>query len=72
MSKPKITSANLDSLIQVTFTRGLDDPEFTIKNITFDGNGEKYTLVAYLKACANLFNEKAEQLQVECEKNAIK
>lgn len=72
MSKPKIVSVNSGSLIQVTFSRGLDDPDFVIEQIHFDGFGEKYTAAAFLKACANLFNEKAEKLEAEFEEYAIK
>lgn len=63
MSNPKIISVGASSLIQVTFTRGLNDPDFIIENIHVNGGGEKYTQVAFLKACANLFNEKAKQLE---------
>ena len=71
MNKVKIISVGVDSLIQVTFNSGLDNPIFTIDGLHIDGGGEKYSQVAYLKACAKLFNDKAESLESEFEK-AIK
>ena len=67
MSYPKIVSVHKGSLIQVTFPGGLDDPFFTIEGLHIDGGGEEYSQVACLKACAKLFNEKAESLEVEFE-----
>ena len=68
MSNAKIISVNTDSLIQVTFDNGLDDPFFTIEGLHVDGGGEEYSQVAYLKACAKLFSDKAESLEAEFEK----
>ncbi len=68
MNNPKIISVGIESLIQVTFNNGLDDPCFTVENIHFDADGEKCALVACLKACAKLLNDKAESLESEFEK----
>ena len=68
MSNPKIISAGIDSLVQVNFPIGLDDPFFTIEGLHIDGGGEEYSQVACLKACAKLFSDKAESLEAEFEK----
>ena len=69
MSNPKIVDAHNESLIQVTFPGGLDNPTFTISGLHFDSDGEKYPMVAYLKACAKLLNDKAESLEIEFEQH---
>lgn len=69
VSKPKIVSAGVGSLIQVVFEHGLDDPYFTISNLSFDSAKEEYTQVAFLKACANFFDERAEKLEAELNGN---
>ena len=68
MSNAKIISVNAGSLIQVTFNNCLDNPFFTIEGLHIDDGGEKYAQVAYLKACAKLFSDKAESLEAEFEK----
>lgn len=62
-NNPKIISVGVDSLIQVTFNNGLDNPDFTIEKIHFDDDNEKFSEVAVLKACAKLFLDKAESLE---------
>lgn len=69
MNSPKISACRLNSLIQVTFTRGLENPDFRIENLDFECDGEHYSQVATLKACARLFNEKAESIEAEFDKN---
>jgi len=68
MSNAKIISVNTDSLIQVTFDNGLDDPFFTIEGLHVDGGDERHSTVAIIKACAKFFNDKAESLEAELEK----
>lgn len=69
MSNPKIVSVGVDSLIQVSFPDGLEKPIFVIEGLNVDGDGEKYSQVAFLKACAKLLNDKAESLEIEFEQN---
>ncbi len=68
MNNPKITSAGVDSLIRVTFIRGVENPDFRIENLQFDCDGEYYSQVAALKACARLFMDNAESLEAEFDK----
>tara|TARA_R110002124_G_C8974544_1_gene515746 strand:- start:11628 stop:11849 length:222 start_codon:yes stop_codon:yes gene_type:complete len=70
MSSAKITSVNADSLIQVTFCNGLEDPDFIITGLHVNGGGDEYAHVAFLRACAKLFNDKAESLGVEFDKTS--
>jgi len=67
MSNPKIVSVHDGSLIQVSFPDGLEKPIFRIEGLNIDGDGEKYSHVAFLKACAKLLNDKAQSLEVEFE-----
>jgi len=67
MSNPKIVSVHDGSLIQVSFPGGLEKPIFRIEGLNIDSDGEKYSHVAFLKACAKLLNDKAESLEVEFE-----
>lgn len=69
MSNPKIVSVNADSLIKVTFDRGLDDADFFIENIHVEGDEGKYSHAALLKACAKLFIDKASSLECEPKDN---
>ena len=68
MSNAKIISVNTDSLIQVTFDNGLENPFFTIEGLHVDSGDEKHSTVAIIKACAKLLNEKAESLESEFDK----
>lgn len=70
MSNPKIVSAHNGSLIQVSFPDGLEKPIFRIEGLNIDGDGEKYSHVAFLKACAKLLNDKAESLEIEFEQHS--
>ena len=70
MSNPKIVSVHDGSLIQVSFPDGLEKPIFRIEGLNIDGDGEKYSHVAFLKACAKLLNDKAESLEIEFEQHS--
>ena len=70
MSNPKIVSVHNGSLIQVSFPDGLEKPIFRIEGLHIDGDGEKYSHVAFLKACAKLLNDKAESLEIEFEQHS--
>ena len=70
MSNPRIVSAGVDSLIQVSFPYGLEKPIFIVEGLNIDGDGEKYSHVAFLKACAKLLNDKAESLEIEFEQHS--
>lgn len=64
-NNPKITSVSVDSLILVSFAQGIESPKFTVSNIEFDSDNEKFSEVAILKACAKLFLDEAEILETK-------
>jgi len=70
VSNPKIVNVHDRSLIQVSFPDGLEKPTFRIEGLNIDSDGEKYSHVAFLKACAKLLNDKAESLEIEFEQHS--